>query len=68
MTKVCPNCGADFDPADRVDGNSQPEPLYKATLDRTRFCSETCARTHENKSYYARHRDAILARVKSNKN
>lgn len=65
--KTCQNCGKTFDPADRVDGNEQPESLYNATLDRTKYCSEQCARTYENKTYYARHRDRILARVKQQK-
>jgi len=49
-TKTCANCGKRFDPADRaaVDANT-------AALDEIKYCSETCARSAENRRYYKAH-------------
>jgi len=50
-TKTCANCGKRFDPADRaaVDANT-------AALDEIKYCSETCARSAENRRYYKAHK------------
>lgn len=58
---ICPVCKREFDPGDRVSIDAN-----QASIDRTVYCSETCARKAENKRYYEAHRQEIKNRVLSN--
>lgn len=64
--KTCKNCGTEFDPADRVDGNTQPEGLHRASLARTVFCSKSCKQQHDNKEYYKKNKKSIIKRILRN--
>lgn len=62
MSLICPTCGRAFDTADRV----QPTALAGSEA-QVKYCSETCARTAENKRHYLRHRAEILAKARERK-
>ena len=64
--KICPQCGEKFDPFGRVPPTTLPQ-FEAATAARIVYCSDACARTAENKKYYARHKDKIIDRVRRNK-
>lgn len=57
----CPECGKEFDPANRVGPTTAP-----GSEAQVRFCSEKCARRSENRRHYAAHKDKIKSRVAAN--
>lgn len=56
MTKqICPNCGTEFDPADRASPNATD-----GSVNQMIYCSWKCKQAVANRRYYQRHRDKLL--------
>ena len=55
---ICPECGKQFDPADRMQPHT-PE----ASAEQIRYCSVTCKRKAGNRRNYQRHKEERLAKL-----
>lgn len=55
--KTCPSCTREFDPAAR-DARAADW-----GTERIVYCSARCKRAGQNRRYYKRHRESVIARV-----
>lgn len=54
---ICPVCGRKFTPPDRVQPTALPGSEAQVV-----YCSTTCKKKRNNKNYYARYREKVIAK------
>ena len=58
---ICPNCGREFDPADRASCTANA-----GSIAQIRYCSRRCKRQAGNRRYYTKHAGDVKRRVRKN--